>query len=378
MKITRLHIAIASLACLSVVSLAGTTLGTMAWYAYSTRATMAYQGTAVKKTEQLQIGLLWDRARDAAYESAYEVSYEEVGEHSYYFMPAGTGFSAAAIKAYLSIAGCATDELIPVTTRAYVPGDDLILYHSPSNTFAVSDEVATVQNYAVLPFVFRIVTTVGGATAYVKDQNIWLTDATAAVSGSKNVKHAVRVHVHNPDGSDAAHQNYVLNPTAEAEGDTYVAGLLDLGGDGFYDYVSSPTPENPERMLELIYGDYTSSRSPAVFSEDVYDDINGTSAGDGALSTFNAYHRENVYGYSADYTNIVRAKAHYLSFADVKPEETYGVFSGGYPIAHTSNDANAIGHCTLSVYLEGWDHDIIDLNIGAKFNLGLQFEINRV
>ena len=38
-------------------SLVGTVSGTLAWYAYSTRATVSYSGTSVNNTVQLQIGI---------------------------------------------------------------------------------------------------------------------------------------------------------------------------------------------------------------------------------------------------------------------------------------------------------------------------------
>ena len=38
-------------------SLVGTVSGTLAWYSYSTRATLSYSGTSVNNTVQLQIGL---------------------------------------------------------------------------------------------------------------------------------------------------------------------------------------------------------------------------------------------------------------------------------------------------------------------------------
>ena len=38
-------------------SLVGTVSGTLAWYSYSTRATLSYSGTSVSNTVQLQIGI---------------------------------------------------------------------------------------------------------------------------------------------------------------------------------------------------------------------------------------------------------------------------------------------------------------------------------
>lgn len=71
-------------------------------------------------------------------------------------------------------------------------------------------------------------------------------------------------------------------------------------------------------------------------------------------------------------------KAQYVDFDYIKPTTSGTTFSGGLPIVTTSNDDEAIGFATLTAYVEGWDHSIIDSNIGATFGLGLQFEINRV
>ena len=38
-------------------SMVGAISGTVAWYAYVTRATMSYSGTSVNSTKQLQIGI---------------------------------------------------------------------------------------------------------------------------------------------------------------------------------------------------------------------------------------------------------------------------------------------------------------------------------
>ena len=56
---------------------------------------------------------------------------------------------------------------------------------------------------------------------------------------------------------------------------------------------------------------------------------------------------------------------------------TNGHFINGKPIAVT-DDTTKIGYSTLTIYLEGWDHSVIDQSIGYQFNLGITFEIDRV
>ncbi len=390
MKIKGLNIAIISLACLTVIALAGSSLGTLAWYAYSTRATVAYSGTAVQKAEQLQIGLEWDAthypvngdiARD--YKTTYEASFETIGNKTYCFMAAGSGFSSLGVSRYLNIHGYATNEIPPVTSRSYDFDQDLELYESPTYGYPNSINTAAKARYVKLPFAFRIQTTSSGTAEYAGDQKIWLTDVTAATdedNNGKDVKDALRIHVHNQTEKtiDDNQRKFILHPTAESSGATPVAGLLDLNSDGIYDYGDQKI-NNVTKSVEYIYGGHTikNDRQPARFDETTFENINGVAGATSMTqsSTFVAQHAAGVYGYST-YTDIDRDEAAYYSFNDIKPHENNSNFSDGIPIAYTSSTGVAL--CTLTVWLEGWDHAIIDKNIGAKFNLGLQFEINRV
>ena len=67
-------------------SLAGTISGTLAWYAYSTRASLSYTGTSIEQTAQLQIGVVSPVAVD--YTSADKMIEDENlsdSTHHYYF-----------------------------------------------------------------------------------------------------------------------------------------------------------------------------------------------------------------------------------------------------------------------------------------------------
>ena len=393
MKASRANLIIVSLACLTVVSLAGSSLGTLAWYAYSTRATAAYSGTAVSKTEQLQIGLLWgdkDKASDATLEDTYLATKEVVGDYSYYFMPAGKGFSSTAINYYLSKFGHATNVLPPVTSRAYAGGALGSLYESPVYYHNTEFAVADPSHYVELPFVFRVLSTSGIGIEDTDDKsvssaNIWLTDAVAQTEGVKDVSNALRIHVRNH--AQAASEAFILNPSAEHQGSTNVSGLLDLNKDGFYDFKRIDGVDK-----ELIYGDHATDETELVTfdqeQEANFSDINQTGKGNVAYdeeerNTFYARHRHGVDGYPS-YAAAAPKTASYLSFEDIRPTEVEGVFSGDYPLATTSvqltdtGERTAIGRVDLTIWLEGWDHAIIDANIGARYNLGLQFEIDRV
>ena len=72
-------------------------------------------------------------------------------------------------------------------------------------------------------------------------------------------------------------------------------------------------------------------------------------------------------------------EADYETLNSIKPiDDGTGVLSGGKQICTTANTVSALGEATLTIYIEGWDHHVVNEEISHKFNLGLTFQINRV
>ena len=73
--------------------------------------------------------------------------------------------------------------------------------------------------------------------------------------------------------------------------------------------------------------------------------------------------------------------AEFETFGTVKPsvKETgeYYVGETGIPLAST-NSGSKIGYTTMTIFIEGWDHSVVDKAAGYQFNLGLRFEIDRL
>jgi hypothetical protein len=289
-----------------------------------------------------------------------------------------------ACSEYLELHGSAYNEIVPVTTREYITGNDLTLYEAPMAQHEEDFAVAAPRYYVTLPLAFRVFSSTAIGEK-IPNQKVWLTDVSASVlSEGKDVTESLRIHTVTSDG-----QKFILNPKAEREGDTYVAGVLDLDKDGYYDF------DRIGDMHEFLYGDINGTKGTDAINVNPFsevgghvsgrnEDVNGTGE-TGQLeedrSTFYARHNDAAIGYS-NYLNSssvdVRKKAHYVDFGYIRPTTSGTTFSGGRPIVTTSNDEHAIGLATLTAYVEGWDHSIIDSNIGAVFGLGLQFEINRV
>ena len=71
--------------------------------------------------------------------------------------------------------------------------------------------------------------------------------------------------------------------------------------------------------------------------------------------------------------------AEFETFNSIKPtDDGNGNLTGGKPVARTTDDADAIARLDLTIFLEGWDHSVIDKEIGHQFFLGLRFQVNRV
>lgn len=373
MKKSTIGTAIMALAL--VTSFAGGISGTIAWYASSTRATISYQGTSISQSESLQIGL--ESTVD------FTVGHGDLGliheaNTNYYWAKAGTGLKAEAINAFLGKHGFATTELSPVTSLGYDNDidQDLALKKAPM-AYSTQTYNALKYSYAEIKLIFRV--SRSGGDVYSKNEQIWITDAVAEVEDStkdKDIYKALRVHI------DGGMGKFIFNPgignQADA-GSTPVAGLLDLNKDGYYDHTDGK---------EIIYGAYTQKTQhtdpPDTFSSDYFDDVNNVGVNnptEADASTFLAKHYsgDGNKGYTKEHfaSYIAPKVAEYETLKSIMPTDDNGILTGGKPVAITDNDDAAVAHLTATVYLEGWDHSVVDAAINSSFNLGLQFQVDR-
>ena len=392
-------------------SLVGTVSGTLAWYAYSTRATVSYSGTSVNNTVQLQIGIVSpdkmmslqdirdQNARiiaqtpDITFEEKEELQklegyFEEFWDvmeetkwdndnNYYYFAPIGSGLESPIINAYLKSNGFATNCLIPVTSGAFKRGDAFTLKKAPQINKPANDSAPDSSYYATIPFVFRVIRSNTTETnKYVPNIELWLTDAKIKASSDVNgdIYKAVRMFV---DRSNDYEDDFIMNPSASSNGKTVVGGLLDLTRDFYYDY--------DENNNEIIYGEYESigGIKNDYSGPDQIDDINDTRRTE--CDSFTAKHRNGI-NYYDSYDGCVFKNAEYECLKSIAPvkDEITGVLRNkdvDHPtsvcITGDDND-HCLGRVDFTIYLEGWDHTVIDEEMGHYFDLGLTFEINKL
>ena len=388
-------------------SLVGTVSGTLAWYSYSTRATLSYSGTSVNNTVQLQIGIasqfpvksvseiraelanndeMEDEEKDKI-ESWFKAFWDVVepvkwndDSNYYYFAPIGSGLDSKVINAYLKSSGFGSDYLCPVTSGSFKRGDSFTLKSSPSRDSERSLQVAKKEHYSTIPFVFRVIrTNTVSADVFEPNIELWLTDATVRASSidDGNVYKGIRMFVDR--GSDYAN-DYIVNPSAAVPGKTAVAGVLDIDGDHYYDYDNNSN--------EVIYGDYETIggiSSSGYSGDDKIADINGTGKTGEEFDTFSARHRQGI-NYYDNYNDCVFKYAEYESLSSIAPlkDEVTGALTNRDPINPSSvcktgdSASHYLGRVDFTIYFEGWDHSIVDEELEHMFDLGLTFEINKL
>ena len=365
-------------------SLVGTVSGTLAWYAYSARASLSYSGTSVSSALQLQIGLVSDHqiphdpdpTVDQDFWSVMTVE-EEIDGKYYYFAPTGVGLNNKVIEHYLSFNGYATTSLFPVTSGYYNPDDTsrvFDLYNAPTASYYKQDVKTDKTNFLYLKFAFRVYEThLGISNKRLANEKIWLTDVTSNHSTREDgdIYKAMRVFV---DRDSSIGQDFIVNPNAEASGETVVGGLLDLSHDGYFDY------DNEE---EVVYGEYNSigglSSSGFAGDSSIVHDLNNTGITDRA-TTFTSSHRQGIKYYD-NLDNCSFKTAKYRAMNDVKPDRhpvTGALENDNYVCVTGDENVGYVGTVNLKVWLEGWDHSVIDDEHNHRLDLGLTFEINRV
>ncbi|HHT67534.1 MAG TPA: hypothetical protein GX010_04905 [Erysipelotrichaceae bacterium] len=364
----------------TTASLLGAVSGTLAWYAYATRATISYSGTSVQNTVQLQIGIMSeiqinDFPED---EDISEVTFEG-DDHYYYFAPAGVGLTSKIINKYLLENGYATNCLYPVTSGSFAQGDDFYLKKAPNDSNYYNASAAEKKQYAKIPFVFRASKNVTAAGEYVANEELWLTDAKARASSKDDgsVYKALRLYIDRDDSYTDG--DFIFNPSATQRGATKVGGLLDFDRDQYYDYEYSTNEE-------IIYGEYETKTG---LSESGYDgsnqivDVNGVGSTEQS-STFLAKHRSGI-KYYENLNECGIKEAEYLALEDIRPIKDENNVLRNADANHPTSvcltageEGHYLGRVTITVYLEGWDFSLIDEEKNHFFDIGLMFEMNSV
>lgn len=379
-KEKKLSLRLSLLAGLALMALLGSTAGSLAWYAFSRTVSLTFVGTSVATSSLLNVGLVDTSDGEPYFDDddlvTYNLEREEATEGTetkvIYWSKSRTGISLLALRHYLEQSPYAVDKLHPVTTgsrEALNDTHEFKLFRSPEVSEIEFEHEATTDSYCVLPLAFRVI---NEDQEYVASKNIWLTDA--AIGAEHGVENSVRMFV---QGSSEV----LVKPADNANqiGETKVGGVLSLGPGEYYDYDNN--------MKEYCYGEFETPKEDITYSAleeseyDVLDNMNGVS-NPSEQTTFYAKHHSGVLVPDIDGA-VPKVQKHY-GIGKIKPSvSSEGEFyvdttnENGVPIATTTTDSK-IAFATFTIFVEGWDHSIIDQNAGYSFNLDLKFEIDRI
>ena len=374
----RANLVIGLMTAFTFLAFASSITGTLAWYAYSTRVVLSLTGTAVRQSVQLELGIVDDSNYYSNEEiTKYQLTRINEDGHSIVWNKASSGLTSEVLGAFLDSSPYATSELSPVSTLSRSGDSSLSLYEAPETGKKHGEyrsyDVANQKNYVRIPFAFRVL---NNLDIPVADQRIWITDAVCA--SAHDMQNAIRVFIDNSNENGA--ERYLFRPastTLENPGNTVVAGLLDLDNDGYYDF-------DPSSRKEYIYGDLNVDGEISYLNplpeDSAFVDLNGT--GDTSQdyddkTTFYSRHAATTRSPILD--NVTYLNAAYETKKTVYPYiNGDGNYDGGKPVAITPSGASKIAYCTLTIFVEGWDHAVIDQAVGEAFYLGLTFEINKV
>lgn len=355
----------------------GSTAGSLAWYAYSSSTRISFLGTSVAKSLLLNVGIVDNgHAIGDSKLAEFKLVREEIDGKSIVFSQSTNGLDYRAIAEYLKNSGRASNQLFPLTSRSIGldldPNDPFKLYKAPNYGEVNFTAAADPNEYVEIPFAFKV-DTVG--TMGIVSTDVWLTDSQISASG-QNIDQAVRIYVNN------GQRSFIFKPADKTmtNGATNVGGLLDLEGDGTYDYDKLTHEEFYYGECNIDPDDYVYSAEEygKTYEEAPFDNVNHVT-NTSAKSTFYAKH--NYEARTIDLTGIEPLTAQYHSFGTIKPmtDVNGNHYEGttGYKLTTTSS-ISGVGYATFVIYIEGWDHVVIDKAVGYKFSLGLRFEMNRL
>ncbi|MBQ9458151.1 MAG: hypothetical protein IJU64_06620 [Bacilli bacterium] len=333
---------IASMAIAMGAAIAGSISGTVAWYQYSTRSTVAYSGASAHCSESIQI-----RIRSTKTDGFGEWKQDLTSTDIATYLAATTANGGANRTA-------ATNELRPVTSGELAAGAvAATLYKNPIYQYAEMTswgEASAEVDYIVIPLEIRVKDVTGADTDSYLAKKIYVSDVTLQAatdnpSGKIDVSSALRVGVSAVTAPDSGNPVFADYATfAKSADPVKVYGKLDLNNDGIIDQTEGY--------------DFSTGRADVLYG------VNEKTA----VATANTKVTSNVVGVADDSTATAIV---------------------GKEIGSTSATKNL--YVNLKIYLEGWTElstktatsgsDTVDVKsiwdetktVGAKFNVGIRF-----
>ena len=388
---------------------AGAATGTYAWYSYQKDVAVEQTGTTIKADKEIQVGLCYNGPKlstlidpDTGKYKLGEIEYEEdvtypgsTEEFDIYWIRGN--YLTDVLADFQKEIGSAQKKLKAITAGKYTAGaeedignanaaDDVWngFKRTPSSKSSEWKHGGLVgdskDEIFYLPLAFRALSNEKdehGNPIYLPNVEVFLSefdseDIDAATSPGLSLANAIRCKVDYPSHDDSS-DNYIFNPNAAADEDLDVGGILNLNFDPYYDF-------DERTQKEVPYGEWENGLTHSTLENP---DLNeSTALKIHECTTFLANHKPGCY----QIEGIPSTCQTYKADKAICPQLTSGknIAKTDCEFVDANGNTNYYGYVDLSIYLEGWDHNIVNSvadnralsTDGHTFSVRLEFSIN--
>ena len=357
-KKNKTHYIIFGLYGMTSLCLAASISGTFAWYTYSTRTGLTFEGASVADAGSLQIGVVSD-VRIEDYEDYHFIEDTSVkGKYIYWSM---SGLTADRINHVIEANGSATNRVAAMTSgKFHGDGTNFTLYSTPlhGSNYIYDPNVNSKTSYAkkdeyvTLPLAFRLEKEDRPGT-YEEGRNIYFTQCD--ITSREKISDAVRIFAY----SETKSNGHLINPNERYDGFDYVGGVLDLDINGYYDYWTDP---DTDKECEFPYGEFVGGTYEYVTTP-LEEDYGGVIREN--IDTFTSNYKKGTYQIDWEKTEAEKAEFEGMS----------NFMNHRYALATTGGVHN-YAYLNMIIFLEGWDTSVINTELGHEFSMDLSFEMD--
>ena len=382
---------------------AGATTGTYAWYSYQKDIAVDMVGTTIKADKEIQVGLryggpllqeLLDEYSLGEIDPEENVKYNANDSESFNIYWIRGNYLTDILSAFHKKINSAQGKgiLSPITAGKYSAGaaEDIGNENAANgvwNGFKKTPDTNPVHwkhgglvgndksDLFYLPLAFRALSNEkdeNGDPVYLPNVEVFLSsfeseDKNVVSTSGFDLSESIRCKVDYPSHVNTS-KNFIFDPNAAVNKDLKVGDVLNLSFDPYYDY-------DEYTKLEIPYGEWDS----VSYASEVNGDLDPTTALHAEeCTTFLSNHKPGMKTISS---SSVPSKCQ--TFNRDKAVNSQLTENAGKNIAKTDCLYN-YGYVDLSIYLEGWDRNIVNSVTGNKdmsteghtFSVQLEFSIN--
>lgn len=387
MKIKKAKFVVGSMLTACSLAIVGSITSTFAWYTYSTKTTLAYSGLSGGKTGNLQMRLAGGTEAESG-EWKDSLSIEEIKNESIRRGYAGNSLSPITIGEGIARSG------IDCTIK----NNGNYKFNGPTTALQPkfpSDNIKDANGKYVFLQVqiqFRNINPNDPNEKFNSQIFVSFLDARLNDDDGRDITKGLRIHF-----AGSTENNYLVAPGYTDDGVTTVNGPYNFANSeedfgvycivdgtryagtdyetGWYDFLYTESGAN-DKAAELNQKMLDEGIEGVTFEGKEHYDV-GIPNGDGTYRKYiDGWDKKSdlvqvQYGTSGAVEQY-KGKDSFVS--TFNPD---GTIKTAKSIIGTTDASNLLT-LTLTIYLEGWDPAVVDSNYGAGFDIGMQFECERI